>query len=286
MDEELTYYDPRNKRVYSDRLIKLWFYKMVNLGAEAHVSVSTEELELRRDFDRFVSKLVTTNPVSNQEIIQRLQNDDEQFWDNLFYLELLIKSGREFSKEEQDECYKIKFRAVNKLASFEDVKEMKVFSDSETVKEYAIKLMTIMRASVEKNSAITDFIVSNYEYRYFEDLINYYVWIFNSLSVVDLFSMWLEDETVLQYVDNSTAERIADEAAKYFEDYSDDNLSMIATRYLVNVLPNKCKSMTMDELVKFVQEKISEFGNYGVKITDLDFVNFALGQCKEMMNYD
>lgn len=253
--------------------------KIINLKAQEFVEITEKELKLRNEYDEFISFILTSERVSANEILKKCEGASlKEIQKLMFCLEVSLKDGGSLNESDLRSLYQKKIVLLQSEA-----KEMG--KNEREAKDYVQKIMTILQGFVTKNKNLYSYVADLRELAEFKLYCRYYCFLTNPINSNDCFNLFRSGESqCLLSLGEDSRKRMMMEFQEYLDGYSDDILSAIITRYLINSLFSKVTLVSnIEELINYAESSIKKFNQYGIRITDVDYVNYALGQCQEVI---
>lgn len=256
--------------------VQMVLLKLKNQRTDSIVEITEKELQMRNQFDEFACALSSRSVANVNKLLENNQITVKE-------LDLAMKCNLPIEECWWNTCYQIKRQQILKQKKEKTIEAMESFSGEE-IDEFAQGCLALMRAKFQKTAGVEEYVKSKVNKRWFNEFNKFYVKIYNPMGILDCIEVWEENPALLSFMSDDVATKVGNEVAEYFCDYSDDNVTTLVTRFLVNSIIQKTgKVQNLESLIEFVNEKIQFYGQYGITVNDRNLINYALGGCKEAL---
>lgn len=235
-------------------------------------------------FDKFCMELLN-EPLPMEVAFSHLLecNSEEEVTQVGFNILLGIKSGAVADLEDTKSVMQKFFNTVAGGANRNDFFNRVEQEDlPDAINKYLIVILSFLRG-MDTNT----FVGSLVERPNFDGYCKIWAMLRTPLTVGDAFNYFCEDKNALQYVEAKTRRLLARESSKFFEELTEDQIRGFHLKRIIKMLFSKAEpGVEFNTLVDFAKNEIERLEEQGVFLNDLRLIDYVLGQCREVINYE
>ena len=238
-------------------------------------------LELYQKFDLFCVEL-EKKPLQIEVALSRLQEATE-WLDIAHWWSCIVgglKSGVNVSVDCVEEAATKFFQALRKSDRCNGffVPE----SDSKVVRSYVVICMAFV-----KGMPVESLLLKLATEPEIEGYCRVWCSLKNPLSVMDSFNWFVQWDGSLQCVANKQRQTLRKEAEAFFTRLTEESLKEYYLGKIVRTLFSKAEpGEDFQKMVDWTKDEVNNLAQSGIRLDDLRLLNYALGQCREVIDYE